>query len=213
MQSDASKQPIKLEELYEDNKKRKLLQLPDELERPSMSLAKLGIVTVLAYYTSILMNGALNYIVIALVYGTIFSELGFLEKNALENTKAYGFMLLSCTIMIFSNLPNARPAQLLELLVPLAVVLGIGVLGACVSGVVVGKIFKVEPCMAICMCLTCMFGFPTTMFMSNEVSIAIGKDKDEQKLLDSYLRPKMITAGFITGIISIILAGFVAGII
>ncbi|OON98500.1 MAG: hypothetical protein ATN35_04740 [Epulopiscium sp. Nele67-Bin004] len=212
--SDASKQPLKSETIdATGTQKRKPLQLPDDFERPSMTMAKLGLVTIFAYYTSAAMNGAISYIVIALVYGTIFTELGFLEKNALENTKSYGFMLFVCTLMIFSNLANATPNDLFELLIPLAVVLGVGVFGACVSGVVVGRIFKVEECMAICMCLTCMFGFPTTMFMSNEVAQAIGKDEKEVEILENYLRPNMITAGFITGIISIFLAGFVAGII
>ena len=193
--------------------KRKLLELPAELNRPSMVLAKLGIVTVLAFYTAELTNGVVNYIVIALIYGTIFTELGFLEKQALDKTNANGFILFACIMILFADLPKANPAQLVSLIFPLIVLLGIGVIGACISGAIIGKLFKVEPYMAICMCLTCTFGFPTTMFMSDEVSAAVGKTPEEVELIGNYLRPKMITAGFITGIISIILAGFVANII
>ncbi len=193
--------------------KRKLLELPKSLSYPSMILAKLCLITALAFYTSILLKGAINFIVIALVYGTIFTELGLLEKEALEKTKASGFILFSCIVILFTNLPRVKPNEVLELFIPLAVLLGIGVLGAMVSGYIMGKIFKVDPYLAICMCLTCMFGFPTTMFMSNEVAMAIGSNEKEIKLLENYLRPKMICAGFITGIFSIVLAGFVANMV
>ena len=197
----------------EQNKKRKLLELPKSLNYPSMILAKLCLITVLAFYTSVLLKGKINFIVIALVYGTIFTELGLLENEALEKTKASGFILFACIVMLFTNLPRVQPMQVVILFYPLIVILGIGVMGAIVSGYFMGKICKVDPYLAICMCLTCMFGFPTTMFMSNEVARAIGKDDIEIKLLENYLRPKMITAGFMTGIFSIVFAGFVSNII
>lgn len=206
--------------LYEDTqekesivKKRKLLELPKSLSYPSMILAKLCLITALAFYTSILLKGAVNFIVIALVYGTIFTELGVLEKEALEKTKASGFILFACIVILFTNLPKVKPNEVFELFYPLIILLGTGVLCAIVSGYLMGKIFKVDPYLAICMCLTCMFGFPTTMFMSNEVALAIGSNEREIKLLENYLRPKMICAGFITGIFSIILAGFIANMV
>lgn len=192
---------------------RKILQLPADFDKPSFSMAKLGLVTVLSFYISKLTNGTLNYIVIALILGTIFTELGFLEKNILEKTKASGFIFFACIMLLFTNLTKAEPSEIVSLIFPLIATLGIGALGACLAGYIFGKIFKVETYMAICMCLTCMFGFPTTMFMSNEVAFAIGETEDEVKILENYLRPKMITAGFITGIFSIIIAGIVVNII
>lgn len=193
--------------------KRKLLELPKTLSYPSMILAKLCLITALAFYTSLLLKGAINFIVIALVYGTIFTELGLLEKEALEKTKASGFILFACIVILFTNLPKVKPNEVLELFYPLIILLGTGVLGAMASGYIMGKIFKIDSYLAICMCLTCMFGFPTTMFMSNEVAMAIGNNDKEIKLLENYLRPKMICAGFITGIFSIVLAGFVANMV
>lgn len=195
------------------NKKRKLLQLPDDLSKPSVSLAKLALVTSLSVYISNLTGGKINYIIVALILGTVFTELGFLNKNEMDKSNASGFILFSCIIILFTNLPKTEPSQLVALLFPLIITLGIGVIGACLAGVIFGKIFKVEKFMAICMCLTCMFGFPTTMFMSNEVATAIGTSPEDIEIIGNYLRPKMVTAGFITGIFSIVIASFVAGII
>jgi hypothetical protein len=202
-----------VEKVKEAQTKRRLLELPKVFDRPSMSMAKLGLVTVLSYYIAQWTNGTLNYIVVALVLGTIFTELGFLDKDSLEKTKSIGFLYMSCIIILFTNLTNAQPAQLLSLIIPLIITLGIGVIGAIISGVIFGKIFKVEINLAISMCLTCTFGFPTTLFMSNEVSTALGETPEQIEILGNYLRPKMVTAGFVTGILSIFIAGFVSGII
>ncbi|MGL6065275.1 MAG: hypothetical protein ACRC0S_09385 [Fusobacteriaceae bacterium] len=196
-----------------ENRKRKILELPADFDKPSFAMAKLGVVTVISFYISEFTNGTLNYIVVALILGTIFTELGFLEKNILEKTKASGFIYFACIMLLFTNLTKAEPSQLLSLIFPLISTLTIGALGACLAGYLFGKIFKVETYMAICMCLTCMFGFPTTMFMSNEVAVAIGANEEDVKVLENYLRPKMITAGFVTGIFSIIISGIVVNFI
>ena len=206
---------IYLDPVEEDSskKKRRLLQLPEELTKPSAIFAKMAIVATIGFYIFRLSGGRLNYIVVALILGTVFTELGFLEPNSLVKSQASTFVLLACVLILFESLTEATPAGLLSLMGPLVVVLGIGVAGSFGGGLLFGKIFRVEPFLAICMCLTCTFGFPTTMFMSNEVAAALGEDEKDRDAISRYLLPKMITAGFITGIVSIFLASWMAGII
>ena len=56
------------------------LHLPKCCERPSMYLAKLAVVAVIAYYASKLTGGAVHYFVMCLIMGAVFFALGFLDK-------------------------------------------------------------------------------------------------------------------------------------
>lgn len=195
--------------------KKRLIRIPKSInDIPSVSLAKLALVGVLSYYVGNwlggLTQGMLNYIVIALILGTVFTELGFLEKNEMEKSQSSGLIMMITLMMIFSNLATTSIPDIIGMLPFLLILLVIGAAGACVAGVILGKVFKVNLPLAICMILTCMFGFPTTLLMSNEVAAAVGANDDQKEVLGAYLRPIMVTAGLITGIISIILAGVLA---
>lgn len=194
---------------------RKPLALPASLDMPSVSLAKLALVTALAFYvgnfTAQYTGGFLSYIIVALVFGTVFTELGFLESNVLGETQASGFVMFATLMIAFSSLANTSPAQVVSMLVPLLIAQVIGVAGCFAAGILLGKLLRVEWFLAVSMILTCLFGFPTTMLMSNEVAEAVGGDDRQREIIGMYIRPKMITAGFITGIFSIALAGVVSG--
>ena len=73
------------EQQQESNGKEKHgpLQLPEKFARPSVYLAKLGIVALIAHYTSELTGGVIHYFVMCLIMGAVFFALGFLEKGIL----------------------------------------------------------------------------------------------------------------------------------
>ena len=58
---------------------------------------KLGAVGVVSYYFSAILlklTGInISYIIVALIMGTIFTEIGFLDKDTLGKTEASGFIL------------------------------------------------------------------------------------------------------------------------
>ena len=68
--------------------------------------------------------------------------------------------------------------------------------------------------LAVSLGITCTFGFPTTMLISQEVATAMGETEEQRKALLNYLLPKMLVAGFVTvTITSVVLAGFVVNIL
>ena len=197
--------------------KKRLIHFPESLDRPSFHLMKLGFVGVVSYYFSAMLlkfTGLnISYIIVALIMGTIFTEIGFLDKDTLGKTKSDGFILFGCVIILFSDFANCSPEDVLALLKPMAFVLLVGTFFACITGFICGKIFKVEPNLAIVMCLTCMYGFPATMYLSEEVAVAIGENEEDKQIIENYLMPKMNIAGFVTGSFATVLAGIFGGML
>ncbi len=82
---------------------------------------------------------------------------------------------------------------------------------ALTAACICGKIFGIEPNLAIVMCLTCMYGFPATMYLSKEVAEVTAKNETEKQAIENYLLPKMNIAGFVTGSFATVLAGIFGG--
>lgn len=195
-------------------KKRGLLELPPIFARPSVYLAKLGIVAVVANYTAKLTNGAVHYFVLCLVMGALFFALGFLEKGIMGKTQSGGLITFFVTILIFSNLATTTPQQVVSVLVPLLAAALLGVAGTAVVALVLGKLLNIPFGLSMSLGISCTFGFPTTMLIPQEVSEAIGRDDKEKAAILNYLLPKMLTAGFVTvTIASVLIAGFVVNML
>ncbi|MDE6454335.1 MAG: hypothetical protein K2L38_00125 [Dysosmobacter sp.] len=195
-------------------KKRGLLELPSLFARPSVYLAKLGVVAVIANYTAKLTNGAIHYFVLCLVMGALFFALGFLEKGIMAKTQSGGLITFFVTILIFSNLATTTPQQVVSVLVPLLAAALLGVAGTVVVGFLCGRLLNIPFGLAVSLGISCTFGFPTTMLIPQEVSEAIGRDDREKAAILNYLLPKMLTAGFVTvTIASVLIAGFVVNML
>lgn len=198
----------------EEAKRRKPLQLPEMFAKPSVYLCKLALVATVANVLASLTKGKIHYFVFALLLGILFYELGFLEEDSLTKSHASTFILFITTVVIFTNLANTSPQQVFSMLPALLLCLAIGVVFAVAAGFVLAKVLKVGTGLSISIILTCTFGFPTTLFMPQEVAQAIGRTDEEKAALRNYLEPKMITGGFVTvTIFSVILAGIVAGML
>ena len=194
----------------EENKVKKPLRLPSFFDRPSVHLAKLSFVASIAYYASRFTGGAVHYLVMCLLLGTLFYALGFLEKGILQKTQSSGIILFFVTIVIFSSLSRTTPQEVLSVLPPLAATALLGILGLFTAGLVTNRLFSLPFPLCVSLGVTCTFGFPTTMLVSQEVSAAMGRNEEERAALLHYLLPKMLVAGFVTvTITSVLLAGFV----
>ena len=194
----------------EENKVKKPLRLPSLFDRPSVHLAKLSFVASIAYYASRFTGGAVHYLVMCLLLGTLFYALGFLEKGILQKTQSSGIILFFVTIVIFSSLSRTTPQEVLSVLPPLAATALLGILGLFTAGLVTNRLISLPFPLCVSLGVTCTFGFPTTMLVSQEVSAAMGRNEEERAALLHYLLPKMLVAGFVTvTITSVLLAGFV----
>lgn len=190
------------------------LALPAQFAKPSVYLAKLGIVAVIAYYAAKLTGGKVHYFVMCLLMGALFFSLGFLEKGILAKTNSSGLITFFVTILIFSNLATTTPQQVLSVLPALALTALLGVGGTAAAGFVLGKLLNVPFGLAVSLGISCTFGFPTTMLIPQEVSEALGRNEKEKAAILNYLLPKMLTAGFVTvTIASVLIAGFVVNML
>ena len=194
--------------------RKKPLAMPSVLDKPSVYLAKLGLVATLSFYAAKLTGGHIHYLVMCLILGTVFFALGFLDKGILGKTQSSGLIIFFVTIVIFSNLGATTPQQVLSVLPPLIWSAVLGVAGLCVAAALCSRLFRMPFTLAVSLGITCTFGFPTTMLISQEVATAMGETEEQRKALLNYLLPKMLVAGFVTvTITSVVLAGFVVNIL
>ena len=159
-------------------------------------------------------GGHIHYLVMCLVLGTLFFALGFLDKGILARTQSSGLIIFFVTIVIFANLGSTTPEQVISVLPPLVWSAVLGVAGLSVAALLCSRMLKLPFLLAIALGITCTFGFPTTMLVSQEVSEAMGETPEQKQALLNFLLPKMLVAGFVTvTITSVILAGFVVNIL
>ena len=192
-----------------DQTSRKALKLPDRFDTPVLALTKLGLVASLSYGTSLLINGKINYLVICFCFGIFFHQLGLLESNMLARTDAHSLITFLVTVVILGSLANTTPKMILSVVGPLLICLISGTVGLLLTAMVLSKILHTSLMLTVALGMTCTFGFPTTMLMSQEVAASTSRTQAERKALEAYLLPKMLTAGLVTvTIISVFFAGF-----
>ena len=201
-------------ELPAGSVRRRPLELPAAFARPSVYLAKLAVVAVIAYFASKLTHDYVHFFVMALLMGILFCGLGFLEKDILKKSQASSLITFISTIVIFSNLADTTPADVAAVLVPLLLTAALGTVGVFLAGLACSKALHIGLGLAVSMGISCTFGFPTTMLIPQEVAEAFGTTPEEKTALTNYLLPKMLTAGFVTVTISsVLLAGVVVNLL
>lgn len=192
-------------------KRKKLINFPESFDCIPFYLFKMGLVVILSIYSEKLTNGMMSKYVFCLVYGTIFSEIGFLEEKILNKCESFGLFMVSLMIFIFSSLSKATPDLLLLILKPLIIVLILATLGLMIVGVLVGKFLGYSKEMSIAIAITAFYGFPANFVLAKEASEANGENEEEVAYLKQEIVPKMIVAGFTSvTIVSIVVAGILS---
>jgi len=182
---------------------------PKELQTPFILLMKTVLVGWLAFQAAALTGGAVNKYILCLIFGMVFYETGFLEHKIMDKANATGFLLFPLMIIIFLNLPKATPDMVAELISPIVISFAISLVGIGIVTFVLGKICKYSWGLSLALGVTCMFGFPGTYIVSQEVCQAVSNTVEEKEFLLSRILPKMLVAGFTTvTIASVVLAGF-----
>lgn len=205
-------------------KKRLIPYIPDKYNGPNIMMAKVAFFALLATITANAINGwiastfetdfSISALIFALIYGIIAKELGFIEENPMKRAGADGFMLVVVTLSIFTNLAQSTPDMVAGMLWPLLVVVVTGSVTFLIVSTLVGKIFGVSWQMSCAIGSTCLFGFPGTYIVTNEVVNATATNDEEKQLMFDHMMPKMLIAGMVSvSITSVLIAGYMENLL
>lgn len=206
----------KSEKIINNEAERKTLvpKLPEKYNTTYVILLKLAFVAYLAdCFTKIINNTIfqstiLSPFVTCLIFGVIAAEIGFVDRQALNKANAFGWMITVLMAFIYEGLNKATPEMLIEVLLPLAKIIIIGVAGLLIFAFIIGKILKESPYMSLCIALNALYGFPPNFILTNEVIKSLTSNHDENEYLTNKMLPKMLIGGFTSvTIASVLIAG------
>lgn len=184
--------------------------LPKALQTPFVLLAKTFLVAWLAVLVAGLFKNVVHPYIIALLFGILFYEIGFIEHKVLDKGNSGGLALFIMLVPIFMSLAKATPKMVVSLIAPMLLVFVISVIGLFVVSLIIGRILKYSWELSLAIGVTCMFGFPGTFIISQEVATSQSSTQEEKEYLLKRILPKMLVAGFTTVTIgSVILAGII----
>ncbi len=193
--------------------KKKFMKLPKAMDTVPMNLLKVALISSLATFLAGLTGGVIHAFVISLIFGWFFTETGFLSKNMMAKIESAGLVTFLASTCLFGNYVGVTPQMFLSYLIPIVVVMVTGIVFTALTGFVLAKLLKMEVGLAIALGLTCTFGFPMTMILTNNVVDAMAVNEEEHKALYNILMPKMLVAGFVTvTIVSVFVGSFVLSV-
>ena len=173
---------------------------PKAMQTPFVLLAKTAIVGWVAllaaqHYNAMVLGAGLPYLqlhkfVMALIMGIVFYETGFLEHKVLDKANAMGYAMFFCLIFIWVSLPQATPELVRSLVYPLVVCFGVALVGIVISTYFTSKLLGYSWALATAIAVTCLFGFPATFIITDEVTTAGCADPKEKEYCMSHLRPR-----------------------
>ncbi|WP_278554906.1 hypothetical protein [Parvimonas micra] len=198
----------------ESERKTLIPNLPEKYNTIYVILLKLAFVAYLAdcftkfINNTIFQNTVLSPFVTCLIFGIIAAELGLVDRQALNKSNSFGWMITVLMAFIYEGLNKATPEMLLEVLLPLLEIIIIGVAGLLIFAFIVGKILKESPYMSLCIALNALYGFPPNYILTNEVIKSLASNNDESEYLTNKILPKMLIGGFTSvTIASVLIAG------
>lgn len=182
--------------------------LPEKYQTTYVYLAKLALVAWAAVAFADITNEVISKYVICLIFGVIASEIGFLERKPLNLSGSFGWLMTSLMAYIFAQLAQATPEMLLQIALPLAGIIVIGVTGMGIFSILVGKKLGFSKEMSFSIALTALYGFPPNYILTEEAAKAIAETPEEKEFLMDQMLPQMLVGGFATvTIVSVIIAG------
>ncbi len=192
---------------------KRFMQLPGVMDTIPVNFLKIALISALATFLASLTGGVIHAFVISLIFGWFFTETGFLKRDTMNNVASAGIITFLAATVLFGNYVNVTPQMFLTYLIPIIVVMLTGIAATVLAGFVMSKVLKMPFGLAVALGLTCTFGFPMTMILTNNVIDAMAKTDEEHKALYNVLMPKMLVAGFVTvTIVSVFVGSFVLSV-
>lgn len=155
----------------------------------------------------------INYAILGLILGVIFTQLGIIPKNLLQKAQASGFINMVVFAAIIPALANISVGDLLSLLLPLVVVFAVSIVAIFIMMKILPA-WKIlgDKSMAFGVGFCQMLGFPSTYLISVEVCNAVAENEDEKAFLMSRIMPRLVVGGM-AAMISILVASVMAGLL
>lgn len=212
---------VKVSEEMEE--KKRIPPIPKEFQSESTYLFVLGLVGFLAIISSMLtkkifsslgVSFSISPTIFALFYGVIAGEIGLVERKSLQKANSFGFFIVASLIGVMGGLVNHTPQEIFAVLVPIAVLIGLGVIGMGVGGIIVGKFLGRSWEMSFAIALNALIGFPVNFLLTNEAINAIATNEEEKDFLTNTMVPTMLVGGFTTVTIgSVVFAGIMKNLL
>lgn len=182
--------------------------VPKAYRSDNMYLFQGAVLIFIGVKFSQLTGGAIPASIACLLAGILGTAVGFVESKPLNRSGSMGIIMVANLILALSGLRTATPQMVAQLILPLLVVIVLGVIGLILFAVPVGKRLGYSRAYSIALGLNCLLGFPPNMIITNDVSRALAKNREEEDYLNEAMLPNMLIAGFTTVTIgSVILAG------
>ena len=188
---------------------------PESMKSNAITLAKLAIVAWVSVQIANMTIGSdgrqiLNQNVLFLIMGVIATEIGFLEKTALQGANAFGFLMFATIAMLPGNFKTVDVPMLLDMLWPLVGMLVICGIAIAIMSAIVGKFLGYSLYMSAAIGVCCLFGYPCTQLITEDVCRTLDCDEETRELVKGKMMPKMIVSGFTTVTIgSVVFAGII----
>lgn len=186
-----------LEEI-ENAPEKKLFNIPEKYQTSAFMLARVALVAVLAALFAQLLHNKINPNVVALIFGVVAHQVGFLENNVLNKAGVFNWLMYGLLAYIFSQLSVATPKILGGILIQIIVLIVLGIIGMYIMSAILAKPMKMSRPMAFATALTAMFGFPADYILTNEVAQNLASTELEKEYLLEHMMPKMLVGGFAT---------------
>ena len=186
---------------------RKPLEIPEKYDRIPLVLFKVGLLSSAAAFISGLTGGSVHAFVMSIILGWIAVETGFLKKGTLGRIESSGIITFLAACVLLGNYVGITPQMFLSYLVPICVVMVLGMAATAAGGLLASRFLNMPPGLAIALGLTCTFGFPNTMILTDDVCDAMAPDARSRRALYNVLMPKMLVAGFVTVTITSMFVG------
>lgn len=197
--------------------------IPEKYMDTSMYLFLLGLVGFFAIMISRLTGVVFHYFgigfsisptIFALFFGVIGGEMGILERKSLQKANSFGFFVVASLVGVMGGLTNSSLEEIIALIVPLVVLIGLGIIGMAIGGIVAGRFLKINWQMSFAISLNCLIGFPVNFLLTNEAIHVLAKTEEEKDFLTNTMVPTMLVGGFTTVTLgSVLFAGILVNFI
>ena len=190
---------------------RVLPAVPEKINTKHLILGKLALVALASTAISTATGGKLPAAIAALLLSIALTEIGFLDRNSLQKSKFYDFLMFATMTYLVSAFSSLTIERLKSFILPTVGLLTMGVISLACGAMLVGKVLKVDWRLAAALGPAAMFGYPFTQFICEDVIRALNLPQDEADKLLKMVLPQMVIAGFITVTLASVFVAAIVG--